>query len=173
MTERTTQERLADLEARVAELEQQADRPGAGGEGPGGTFFALDALKQHATEAGGVVFAGVVPQGDSQVEWQYGRPVDAIDAADWSVLAQTIDALAHPVRLNLLHAVWSGTSTVAGLAELSEFGTTGQIYHHVNLLASAGWLTTVKRGHYAVPAERVVPLLVMLTAAGGPGGGPP
>ncbi|MGW8530888.1 MULTISPECIES: ArsR/SmtB family transcription factor [Nocardiopsidaceae] len=174
--DRTTEQRLADLEARVAELEGRAEAapapPGGGGgtEGaPGGAFFALEALRGHAAGRGAVVFAGIVRDGDGEdaIEWQQGLPVDRLAGADWSRAAAVLDALGHPVRLHLLHAVWEGTGTVAGLAELSGFGTTGQIYHHVNLLVAAGWLTTVRRGHYIVPPERVVPLLAVLTAAGG------
>lgn len=173
MDERTTQQRLADLEARVAALEGRAgaESGGAPAKGaPAGVFFALDALREHATAGrGSVVFAGIVrdEEGDDGIEWQQGLPVDRLAAADWSRGAPVLDALGHPVRLNLLHAVWSGTGTVAGLAELSGFGTTGQIYHHVNLLVAAGWLAAVRRGHYIVPPERVVPLLAILTAAGG------
>ncbi len=46
--------------------------------------------------------------------------------------------------------------------------TTGQIYHHLRLLTAAGWLHTTGRGRYEVPGTRVVPLLVVLTAAARP-----
>jgi hypothetical protein len=170
-------ERLADLEARVAELERRvAERPAgpapAPGPAPGArgdAFFALDALREHATGLGGVVFAGIVrdEDGEAALEWQQGLPVERLAALDWSECAAALDALGNPVRLSLLHAVWSGTRTVAELAELSGFGTTGQVYHHVHQLSAAGWLTTLKRGHYAIPPERVIPLLAVLVAAGG------
>lgn len=168
MADKTTEQRLAELEARVAALE-------AGGTAgltrdtaaQGDPFFALNALKGHVGDTGGVVLAGVVGSGPEAVEWQQGLPAERLAAEDWSRRAAALDALGHPVRLQLLQAVWQGTDTVAALAERSDFGTTGQIYHHVNLLAAAGWLTTVRRGRYAVPPERLVPLLVILTAAGG------
>jgi hypothetical protein len=53
----------------------------------------------------------------------------------------------------------------ADLAELDEVGTTGQIYHHLRRLTGAGWLHTTARGHHEVPPGRVVPLLVVLSAA--------
>ncbi|CAL9568422.1 hypothetical protein SUDANB121_04809 [Nocardiopsis dassonvillei] len=168
MAEKTTEQRLAELEARVDALEDR----GPAGSAPdtasaGDPFFALNALKGHVDGNGGVVFAGVVGSGEGAVEWQQGLPSERLAAEDWSRRAAALDALGHPVRLQLLQAVWQGTDTVAALAERSDFGTTGQIYHHVNLLAAAGWLTTVRRGRYAVPPERLVPLLVILTAAGG------
>ena len=57
-----------------------------------------------------------------------------------------------------------GRDTVAALAELDGLGTTGQIYHHLRQLTAEGWLHTKARGQHAVPAERVVPLLTILTA---------
>ncbi|GAB2495922.1 ArsR/SmtB family transcription factor [Nocardiopsis aegyptia] len=169
--------RLADLEARVAELERRAaqrppDTGPAAAPTAGDAFFALNALREHVTGRGGVVFAGLVrgeegEAADSALEWQQGLTVEALADLDWSECAAALDALGHPVRLSLLHAVWSGTRTVAELAELSGFGTTGQIYHHMHQLSAAGWLTTLKRGHYAVPPERVIPLLTVLAAAGG------
>lgn len=176
--ERTTAERLADLEARVAELERR-DRPNSAPTAPTASaapdeaayserFFALEAVKERAPEDGMVVFAGVVPAEDSEpIQWQYGRTVGDLEDLDWSSLAGNLDALGHPVRLSLLQAVHSGTATVAELKERAEFGTSGQIYHHINLLVAAGWLVTRRRGHYVVPPERLVPLMVVLTAAKG------
>jgi hypothetical protein len=43
--------------------------------------------------------------------------------------------------------------------------TTGQLYHHLRQLVAAGWLRTSLRGRYAVPADRIVPLLALLAAA--------
>jgi predicted transcriptional regulator len=52
----------------------------------------------------------------------------------------------------------------AELTGLPGVGTTGQIYHHLRQLTSAGWLRTTSRGQYAVTPERVVPLLAVLAA---------
>ncbi|WP_047871959.1 helix-turn-helix transcriptional regulator [Nocardiopsis sp. RV163] len=170
--DRTTEERLAELEARVGALEAAGERA-AGAPAArelGDVFFALNALRERVTGRGGVVFAGIVRDGEGEedaLEWQQGLPVERLEESDWARHAASLDALGNPVRLQLLQAVWRGTGTVAALAERSDFGSTGQIYHHVNLLAAAGWLITVRRGHYAIPPERVVPLLAVLTAAGG------
>jgi hypothetical protein len=69
------------------------------------------------------------------------------------------------VRLRLLRRVLGGARSTAELADDKELGTTGQLYHHLRQLAATGWLRSTGRGRYAVPGERVVPLLVILTAA--------
>ncbi|UNO41177.1 winged helix-turn-helix domain-containing protein [Streptomyces sp. MST-110588] len=167
------EERVAELERRLAALEERrAD--GAGDKSPapgqeGDELWALTGLKaqfaQAGTADGGVLFTGSVrlPQGQ-HYEWQYGLTTQTLLGQDWTPAADAFAALGQPVRLRLLHEILGGRATAAELSTLEEVGTTGQIYHHLRQLTAAGWLHTVSRGHYEVPASRVVPLLVMLTA---------
>lgn len=170
--------RLDELDARVRALEADRTRPrDTGGtdaptdpaRGPGGapdTFWALDGLRARVPSPGAVLYTGTVDLPDGgHVDWQYGLGTQDVLGRDWSASAPTLAALGHPVRLTLLQAALGGTQTVAGMAELDGVGTTGQVYHHVRQLVAAGWLHTV-HGRYAVPAERVVPLLTVLAIAG-------
>ncbi|MFJ8921119.1 ArsR/SmtB family transcription factor [Streptomyces sp. NPDC102415] len=170
------EERVAELERRLAVLESAAEsaRPELGV----GDFWALDGLKEQLGQVGepaadgGVLFTGAVtlPAGE-RYEWQYGALTVGLlgsteeDRPDWAEAAEPLAALGHPVRLRLLREILAGRRTAAELAELDETGTTGQIYHHLRLLTGAGWLHTTGRGRYEVPGARVVPLLVVLTAA--------
>lgn len=167
-------EQLSELEQRVARLENAtAPRSSAPTSRTGGdTFWALEGLRGRAPEdaAGAVLFAGIVdlPTGE-HYEWQQGHPVtDVLHQEldqDWTGTATSLAALGHPVRLLLLHAILHGTRTAAELTGLDGVGTTGQIYHHLRQLGGAGWLRTTSRGQYAVPPERVVPLLAVLAAS--------
>jgi DNA-binding transcriptional ArsR family regulator len=170
--------RLAALEERVRRLEPDLDGPAhptrpAGPTGDGGQpsvrerFWALEGLKERLPAGdGAVLFAGVVPvPAGGWYEWQRGTATGELLAADWSSLSATLAALGHPVRLLLLRQVLSGAGTVAELQERVELGTSGQLYHHLRQLVGAGWLQVAARGRYAVPPERVVPLLVVLAAA--------
>ena len=130
------------------------------------TFWVLDGLRTRGEE--GVVFAGDVRTTAGPVAWQYGLPTDAVLAPDDGSLdtaSSRLAALGHPVRLRLLLAVLSGTTSPAELADVPGTGTSGQIYHHIRTLAAAGWLRSVGRGQVQVPAERVVPLLAALATA--------
>jgi hypothetical protein len=160
----TVEERLAALEAKVAEL------AGSGAEvpadTPGGAFWALDGIRQRFPEGGGaVLYTGTVRLDNEGYDWQYGQTVDDLLAADWAELVGALTALANPVRLRLLREILGGRRGTAELAEIDGLGTTGQLYHHLRQLTAAGWLRTSARGQYAIPAERVVPLLAILTAA--------
>ncbi|MFI0349451.1 ArsR/SmtB family transcription factor [Actinomadura sp. 9N407] len=170
----TLADRLALLEERVARLERP--RPETGEPGPdiergpdaepGETFWALNALKERAGEQGAVLFTGTVTlPTEEHYEWQQGHSAGELLADDWSQAADTLSALAHPVRLLLLREILHGARTTAELAAHERLGTTGQLYHHLRQLVAAGWLRTTARGQYAVPGERVVPLLTVLAAA--------
>jgi hypothetical protein len=133
-------------------------------------FWALNALKAMAPPPGAVLYTGSVGlPGGGVADWQYALTTDDLLARDWSRPASSsaLAALGHPVRLRLLQAIATGTVAVAELAALEGVGTTGQVYHHVNQLINAGWVQSTARGHYGIPAERVVPLLVVVLAAGG------
>lgn len=115
-----------------------------------------------------MLYTGTVdlPTGE-HFDWQYGATVDDLFADDWSEWAATLSALGHPVRLLLLRRVLAGVRTAAELSADEALGTTGQLYHHLRQLVNAGWLRSAARGQYAVPGDRVVPLLVVLSGAKG------
>ncbi|HEV7948434.1 MAG TPA: winged helix-turn-helix domain-containing protein [Glaciihabitans sp.] len=165
---------LAELSDRLGKLEALATGPTAPGSSPrqpppttatDDVFWALNALKARVPHPGGVVYAGAVATVAGPVEWQIGYTTDQLLESDWTTLAPSISALGHPVRLSLLHAIISGVTTVAELGAGEGMGTTGQLYHHLSQLVAAGWLLAGGRGHYSVPPERVVPLLIILSAA--------
>ncbi|MFC0530770.1 ArsR/SmtB family transcription factor [Phytohabitans kaempferiae] len=167
----TLEERVAALEEQVAALAARADRsspePGEPAVRTGDVFWALEGLKERVPDgAGAVLYTGVVaPSEGERYEWQYGATTADLMRGDWSEVAATLSALAHPVRLTLLREVLGGRHAAAELSEVEGLGTSGQLYHHLRQLVSAGWLRTNGRGQYIVPPERVVPLLVTLTAA--------
>ncbi|MEW2355017.1 winged helix-turn-helix domain-containing protein [Spirillospora sp. NPDC029432] len=166
----TLAERLARLEERVARLEEDPAAPAAGESAApapdGETFWALNGLKERAGDQGAVLFTGSVtlPAGE-HYEWQQGHPAADLLDDDWSLAADALSALAHPVRLLLLREILHGARTTAELAAHERLGTTGQLYHHLRQLVAAGWLRTTARGRYTVPGERVVPILTVLAAA--------
>lgn len=137
----------------------------------GGGLWALNELKRQVGERDAVLFTGTKSAaGGGRYEWQFGILVDELtaelsDAVDVSRFTDVLAALAHPARLRVLMAVLEGRDTAADLGSIDGSGTTGQLYHHIRQLTAAGWLRSVERGRYQIPAERVVPLLAVLAAA--------
>lgn len=131
--------------------------------------WVLGGLRDDAAAlpGGAVVYAARVglPAGE-EYSWQrtHGAEQSRGDEDADAATAAVLGALAHPVRLRLLREVLAGCTTTAALAALPGLSTTGQLHHHLRQLTAADWLRTTARGSYAVPAERVVPLHVVLAA---------
>ena len=128
-------------------------------------YWVLTGLEERHPDDDVVVYAGTFPVGDGGYRWQYGLPTASILDGDFADAAPALSALAHPVRLTLLQAVLAGTHQTAELSALPGIGTSGQVYHHLNQLAAAGWLRSPRRGRWEVPGERTIPLLALLMAA--------
>ncbi|KGH44587.1 MULTISPECIES: helix-turn-helix transcriptional regulator [Modestobacter] len=162
--------RLTRIEERLTALEQQRSQPPGPVPPDRERFWLLHGLAAEAAElpGGAVAYGGQVRlPGGEEYAWQRTHDADGLRAAgpdDDGTLATALSALGHPVRLRLLREVLGGHTTTAALAALPGLGTTGQLHHHLRQLTAAGWLRTAGRGTYAVPAERVVPLHVVLAA---------
>lgn len=158
------EDRVAALEATVAAWAGRPVDPAP----PDSELWVLDGVRNRYPD-GAVVFAGTMPAGPGpdagEIAWQWGAMTENVRAQEWDAAVPIFDALSHPVRLRLLQQVLNGTTTTAELAEGVEMGTTGQLHHHLRALTAAGWLTSTGRGHWAVPPPRVIPLLVLVTAA--------
>lgn len=162
-----TREEFDELRAIVTRLAGSV--PDGAGEALGdaaGSLWALRGLQQRTDDpAGAVLLTGSVElQPGAQYLWQEGASTVSLLEADWSELVPALDALAHPVRLQLLQLVMNGIDRTAELGEAEGLGTSGQLHHHLRQLVAAGWLRSAGRGRYEIPAVRVVPLLVVLTA---------
>ena len=188
------QQRLEALEQRIAQLEEsgvdpsgrppaarssstppaaarESAEPGAStppapprpshGDDP---FWALTSLKQRVPAPGAVVFAGSVDVGAGHLEYQWGRPTEHLLDADWAEHAESVAALGHPLRLAILRRLVDGEHTVAQLVDDLDLASTGVAYHHLSALQTGGWVSSPRRGVWAIPPSRVVPLLAIVTA---------
>jgi hypothetical protein len=179
--------RLAALEERVSLLEQRHYRPARVAAEPGAAassgngFWALEVLQgrsgppfEDGGVSGSVLFAGTATTpatgaraeaGQGTVVWQEEHPVPALLAGGWSDAAGALAALGHPVRLELIRRLLAGAHTTHELAEIPDLGTSGQLYHHLRELQAAGLVVQRRRNDYAVPADRIIPCLVLVAAA--------
>lgn len=157
---------VGDLVRRVERLEREGRRPWPPGEDP---LWVLQVLRERRFgDAGDVVFAGVVDTpGTGRVEWQVQRPVEELLGDDWDEIAPAVAALGHPVRLEIVRALLLGSHGVAELQQLPGVGTSGQLYHHLRELQHSGWVRQERRNYYLIPADRVLPALVIVAAAAG------
>jgi hypothetical protein len=173
MKDSTVLARIKALEARVEALEtspksaaKSTGKSTEKSETSQDQFWALDRITKDHPE-GAIVFAGHVklPTGE-QYAWQQTELTDAQLKANWDEAAPMLAALGHPVRLALLRAVLHGNHSTADLQANPEFAAAGKLYHHLRELQATNWLVLEGRGRYVVPAQRIVPLLVILRATG-------
>lgn len=142
------------------------DAESAGSDAPAAADDPLWFVNELGRRApGAVMMAGAVDTAAGPVRWQYGLMADALLSEEWSDLARPLEALGHPARIELVRQVMRGAHTTAELMQLEHLASSGQLYHHLRQLVSAGWLVSPRRGHYEVPAARVVPLLVLTMIA--------
>lgn len=166
---------IAALNARVELLETRADSATTSvREATAARTDALWALHevdarrdQHPdTSDGTIMLVGslTLPTGEP-VAWQQSAGTSGLLDVEWDDRVAALSALAHPVRLDLVRGILLGRRSTAELAETQGLGTTGQLHHHLRQLVAAGWVAQTSRGHYAVPAARVVPLLALVMGA--------
>lgn len=164
--------RLDDLERRLSALE------GGGADVPpgGGRWWLLDQLTARQAERndvrGSVAYGGIArTPGTGELVWQAEHAVADVLDVDLAAVAPVLAALGHPVRLELVRRILLGAHTLAQLQEVPGVRTSGQVHHHLRELRLAG-LVLAARNHFTIVPERVLPVLVALAAAAGPGAVP-
>jgi DNA-binding transcriptional ArsR family regulator len=173
--------RMSELERRVALLEHgpgsgQPPRPIVDTD----TFWALAKLAERTGPeferdgvAGSLLYAGrATTPGGGELIWQAEHPLPGVLAEGWEDAAAVLAALGNPVRLEIVRRILLGGETVQQLQEIPDLGTSGQLYHHLRDLQSAGLVTQRRRGRYGVAPDKVIPALVIIAAAANMSGVP-
>ncbi|MGP9695416.1 ArsR/SmtB family transcription factor [Brachybacterium sp. AOP25-B2-12] len=127
-------------------------------------YALLHTLQADAPAPGAVAYVGSVDVGLGHVEYQWGRPADALLEADWAERADALAALGHPLRLAILRLLLDAERTVSEIVDALDLASTGVAYHHLHQLQGAGWVTSPRRGVWTVPPPRIVPLLAIVLA---------
>ncbi len=175
-TEIEVERRLAEVERRLKVLEEGADQASLSVD-PELTapdrLWAIDVLNRRKGEPfenkdtrGSLLYAGVVSSPNTgTVVWQIERPLPPVLGSQWNTAASLLATLGHPVRLEIVRRLLTGARTSQELQEISELRTTGRLYHHLRDLLSSGVIVSPRRNHYAIPPEKIVPCLIIVTAA--------
>lgn len=136
--------KLAELEARIEELE--------------GRRRTEDAERGFVEYGGSVDFGG-------PIDWTIRYSAAAIPQLPAQARVDVLAALGHPVRRALVESLLDGTRTGAELAQAVSLTSAGQLYHHIRALTAAKVIEQHSRGAYRIPAQKVVPILILMTAA--------
>lgn len=146
---------VAELADRVARLEARQAQP---------VQTVLDG-DVEPPEHGRVVYSGVGPWQGRSVVWQMERTWADITGHEPSGVVRVLAALASPVRVRIIAALLGGPASTGDLTDRVEAGTSGQLFHHLKELLSAGLVHQPQRGTYALRPQHVLPILAALSAA--------
>lgn len=161
-------DRVERLEALVGNDERRGPEvggtdptTGAGTTAPAGSPPPSDGALHENTVSyqGSVDLAG-------PIRWRIGYDAAAILDLPATTTAEVFAAMGHPSRLEILRILLRCNASVAELQAAGDFGTSGQLYHHLKILTAASLVVKVGRNEYGIAATHVVPILVALLSAG-------
>jgi hypothetical protein len=165
-------EQVRQLAERVTRLEagsgQSAQAPPRGQSGqawpPTEPGLAAELVGRLGSGQDTVVYAGAGRCGEETLAWQREH--------DWTEVRQRVDdgtarvlsALGSTIRLRIVGVLVAGPATTAELTGQLDQPSTGQLFHHLKELLTAGLVHQPVRGTYAVRRQDVIPLLALLAA---------
>lgn len=135
----------------------------AAANGSGGKSTRAVAKAPSAPGADGISLQGAVRLGDDlAVSWSAGVAVEELVGQEADDLARVLAAIGHRQRLAIVQAMLAGPTTAADLGASLGLGTSGAVYHHLNVLAAAGLVRQTTRGIFAIAPERIGMVLSVL-----------
>lgn len=86
------------------------------------------------------------------------------DPGDLDTAAHTLAAIGHRQRLSIVLALLEQPASVGDLVATLVLGTSGAAYHHLNVLAAAGFVEQRERGIWEIAPARIGSLLGVFAA---------
>ncbi|MBF6328559.1 ArsR/SmtB family transcription factor [Nocardia transvalensis] len=142
---------MTDVEAKLAELEARIE--------------ALEGRPRTDDSARGFIEYHGSVDFNGELDWTIRYSAASVLQLPANARVEVLAALGHPVRQALVQTLLDGPRTSTELAEAVGLTSTGQLYHHMRALSSAKIVEQHGRGTYHIPASKVVPILVLMTAA--------
>ena len=169
MLERTTEQRLADLEQRVALLEAATTSSSMVPDSMDRLGKVIDArvrdeaIDLSTTLVGQVEASALIRHGTSSLGWSEDQiEIERLFSADPEDLARGIAGLGHPARISLAKALVFGPKESAVLLEIAGLNTTGQLYHHLQAMADVGLVE--RRGRNLWAGTNIGATVLLLSA---------
>lgn len=155
---------LADLAKRVTALEAAASARTRPSPDAPVVEALLRRLKGRDEADDTLVYAGLGGWDGQTLAWQVERGWEEIRSAPAEHSASVLAALGSPIRVRIAVELLRRNLTTAELAERLDQPSSGQLFHHLKELLSAGVIHQPVRGTYAVREQHVIPLLAVLCA---------
>lgn len=126
----------------------------------------MDRLENKCGESGSsgcISYVGVFASGGRQSSWikDYMNTDDLLSLIDNGTAVTALSCIGSQDRMKLLMALLKQPMTAAQLVKACGFNTTGQVYHHLNVLVAAD-LVYSERELYIVQPYRVQGIIMLL-----------
>ena len=162
--------RLGALEKRVAAFEAKRRITGKEDVTDEDDLAFLDRLRSKKGKrygrddvvSGVVAYAGAATISRKTSLWMREHPIPQILGLDQDSIARILMALGNHSRIAILIELIQRPRTGVELQELLKMPSTGQLYHHLKELLSAGIISQPKRSTYEVSVHKLIPLLNIL-----------
>lgn len=165
------EEQMAAFHTRLAALEDLMSSQRQGGATPVFPFAQETSdheshSPQTGTIQGTLRYAGSLQLGERPFRFQQTLTVASIFAAAPEVFVQIFAALSSPHRIIILRTLCERACTAQQLQEVLGMGSSGQLYHHLKELMTAGLITQRERSSaYTIDPAKVVPICTVLSVA--------
>ena len=152
-----------DLCARVSDLEQRVSALEAGGALEGS---AAPKRSDPDDSVGYIAYQGSLTTPKGPIDWTIQYDAAATTRLPAESVTEVLAALGSPVRLALVRTLLAGPAGTKELETAAGLSSPGQLYHHLRALTAAHVVETYGRGTYRIATQRVIPVHVLLLAAG-------
>ena len=174
---RDPQERLAELEALVAELRtrllavEERLSPSPAGGAPRATFLQKAASQAEEGDSAGsatpspsgeLSLSGSVQVGDQSYRLRIRESTRPFFEAAPKQLAQLFTALGSPHRIIIMRTLCEGPRTALQLQEALGMSSVGQLYHHLRELVAVGLVTQQPRSAYTIAPAKLMWIYLIL-----------
>jgi DNA gyrase subunit B len=140
---------------------EQRSRSSRGGVSP--RAHELEALARARGHAGMVSYYGYYGSSNRSSMWSREEvTAEMLLGQGDERVGRVLTALASRQRLAVLKAILERPGSAAELVERLGMGTTGQVYHHLNVLQAADLIHQEGRGQFVFTAYRVQGFLMLL-----------
>ncbi len=151
--QRDVASRIAALEQHVAILHERVQA------------LEAPATPPDGPERGVVSYTGMVEVGAATYGWTIELGVNVVQQASPEHLASIVSALGSVPRIQIVRALLNGPMSSHQLQDALGMASAGPLYHHLKELVAAGIVEQPGRSDYRLAPKRVIPTLVILTAA--------
>lgn len=114
--------------------------------------------------SGCITYLGVFASGGRQSIWiSNGQDTDdLLSLIDSGNAMRVLSCIGSPERMRMILELLKKPLSVAELVTALDFGSTGQVYHHLKPLIAADIVTEEEKGKYAIVPHRVQGIIMLL-----------